>query len=352
MVGIGSSRTLVMAATLLCAAAASCGAPDLTYRQESGAASDASPDAPPDVSFDVSPDSDSATDSSPPEAGFDASADAAADSSTDALADSAADAVDDVPGDTEPDTLSDALDDPSLDSPADVGVDAPVCPAGMADVPRANLSVYCVDATEVRAGDYALWLATSPATLGQVPGCETNTDFTPAGSENGCSAATYDPVARPDDPVVCVDWCDATAYCASHGKRLCGDINGGPVAPNKFKNASADQWYRACSQGSTKPFPYGNTFVAASCNGAGYGADSLIAVQSAASCIGGYPGLYDMSGNAREWQDACDGAASDSSCRVRGGGYTDGMTALRCDADLAIPRLTRAANVGFRCCGQ
>ncbi len=36
----------------------------------------------------------------------------------------------------------------------------------------------------------------------------------------------YDPVATPDRPMVCLDWCAAYAFCAWSGKRLCGHSGG------------------------------------------------------------------------------------------------------------------------------
>ena len=368
---------LLAAATLLLIP--SCGAPDLTYRSnqpDAGADAfvEASADAPSDVSADTATSPDAPADASPDALG-DASADVpddlatmdqqseqpAADASdelpADAAADTAQEASSDATADSPADSPSDAPDDVAQDQQADSPIDAPpdappTCPVGMADVPQPNATIYCVDATEVRAADYEAWLATSPTTVGQPPGCEANADFTPASSQNGCTMTTWDPAGHPELPVVCVDWCDAFAYCAAQGKRLCGDIGGGNIAPNKYKNGSADQWYRACSKAGSISYPYGNAFVAASCNGAGYGANAAVAVGTPAGCVGGYAGLHDMSGNVQEWEDSCDGTVAGSQCRVRGGGFTDGIDALRCDADLVVSRMSYASNRGFRCCGQ
>ena len=68
-----------------------------------------------------------------------------------------------------------------------------------------------------------------------------------------------------DAPVTCIDWCDAHAYCAWAGKRLCGSIGGGPNIPSSVSIAGADQWYRACSHAGDHKFPYGDTYASGTC---------------------------------------------------------------------------------------
>ena len=116
---------------------------------------------------------------------------------------------------------------------------------------------YCVDSTEVRGSDYLEFLAATAGDAGgQAPECAWNASYQPSISAAG------------DAPVFGVDWCDARAYCAWAGKRLCGKIGGGPAPASVVNNAFSDEWYRACTKDGTRAFPYGNTRDPNACNGA------------------------------------------------------------------------------------
>src|SRR5262249_5767114 len=75
-------------------------------------------------------------------------------------------------------------------------------------------------------------------------------------------------------------------------------------------------------------------------------------VASRAQCQsrdGRYPGLFDLSGNVWEWEDACDDSSEGSVCWARGGaasapGYG------QCANPFPNGRLTSWDSVGFRCC--
>ncbi len=250
-------------------------------------------------------------------------------------------------------------------------VELPI-PAGAPGAP----GTYCIDHTEVTNQQYAAFLATNPDINAQPGFCKSwNTSFQPetlAGSDNCPSVtAVYDIQNKPQNPVACIDWCDAYAYCASVGKRLCGAFGGGAVAAGSGADAKKDEWYAACSAGGTLTYPYGNTFQPQACNTLDFGATGSVRVGLASACTGSatpYDFLYDMSGNVAEWEDACAGAAGASDvCYARGGFWNSynpsppsgTMTSAACNvapsalgtvSGVSLTRSRRSAEIGFRCC--
>ena len=205
---------------------------------------------------------------------------------------------------------------------------------------------YCIDETEVTQGQYSAWLSGAPS--GELAECEWNTDFSPT-----CG---WDPVGKANYPVVCVDWCDAYAYCKGVGKRLCGKRAGGANGFFDFANPGESQWYNACVSGAAgNVYPYGNAYEADTCNGVDHNIGATLAVGTMPGCqstAGGYEGVYDLSGNVWEWEDSCEDPTRESDCcRLRGDSNYDGVAHyLRCVYDGGGTRGVRSNDVGFRCC--
>jgi formylglycine-generating enzyme len=261
-------------------------------------------------------------------------------------------------------------------APADAGADAadatPFCEgtcgspscgncpdaATIANYDSFQAKNFNLDADEVTNATYAAFLAVNVDPASQPVFCAWNASFVPT--------AGWPATGKDDYPVAYVDWCDAFAYCAWAGRRLCGNIGGGPTAGAYRTNGDQSQWFRGCTGakgGSSSAgyiqYPYADTYDASACNGGGYGAGAPVPVGSATNCVGGLPGLFDMSGNVSEWEDSCgDLDRSDagpdagpiSNCAERGGSFEDDAGALECTASVVAARTTTAVNVGFRCC--
>ena len=119
----------------------------------------------------------------------------------------------------------------------------------------------------------------------------------------------------------------AAAACVAAGKRLC----------------AADEWFAACEGRDENSFPYGDGFVEDRCND--HGSAGPLETGSFEECEGGYPGLFDMSGNVAELIAEC----PTEPCRIRGGSYTAREADLRCTADYEATE-HRLPYTGFRCC--
>lgn len=218
---------------------------------------------------------------------------------------------------------------------------------------------YCIDRTEVTRAAYQAFLDTNPDPASMPAPCEWKTSHEPRASGQNCEPKHYEPSLKPTHPVVCIDWCDAKAFCEQTGKRLCGRPGGGKAPFDLPSSASHNEWYHACSDGGSRAFPYGSEFNPTACFSDSYdpgvGADAdPVAVGSLPGCEGPEPGLFDLSGNVMEWEDSCEKSPDPSAdqCHDRGGSFWD--DAVRCDA-LGPPWHTRSyfnKNIGFRCCAD
>ena len=268
----------------------------------------------------------------------DAGSDAAEQQPDATLEDSGDAATRDAPSDAVSDAVSDANEGAAI-------MDAEPCP-GEAGPIAVRVGAFCIDRTEVTRGQYHRFVEAGVDAKAQPASCAWNATFVPVGG----------PLA-PDLPVTYIDWCDAYAYCAWAGKRLCGAIGGGANDPADYANAARSEWFHVCSHDNDgqHAYPYGPTYDnGLLCNDANRDAGSVTAAGSLPGCQGGFPGVFDMSGNVWEWEDSCEAGAAeagtDDACRLRGGPFNLGVANTRCNVDHANARTFATANVGFRCC--
>jgi hypothetical protein len=266
-----------------------------------------------------------------------------------------------LPGITAPDASSGDAGTTSTTEPADGGTTSDTTGAaseatgdpgpcqdvcgtpGCGACPDADMVAYpgfSIGAREVSNGEYQQFLAAEQDPAMQPDECAWNDDYTPASW----------PASDPKLPVVDIDWCDARAYCAWAGQRLCGAISGGPASPLEIVDPSENQWYRACSNGDYRPYPYGYFYNKLACNGADALLGGLLGVGLLPGCAPPGVGVFDLSGNVWEWVDSCFGDGPDAECMRRGGSFYSDPSALRCDVLSTRPRSTAVHYVGIRCC--
>jgi sulfatase modifying factor 1 len=267
-----------------------------------------------------------------------------------------------VPGDSSSggnEATSGAQDAADAQSSGDAEGGTPsACPSGMIPVPAPGSTTpsFCIDSTEVTCEAYGMFLAAAnpPASGSQITECAWNTTYDPGGLGSGNVAAAG------------LNWCDAYAYCAWAGKRLCGAVGGGAYTfTNDYPapSPSPSEWYSACSMGGMKTFPYGNQYEPLYCNGAPLDAGGPIAVATLPDCVGGYAMLFDMSGNVSEFLDSC-ATVPDTSCGTGpdcdlcllvGGGFqsgADGGGNIECGYANQVYRKGEYVDNGFRCCAD
>ncbi len=239
--------------------------------------------------------------------------------------------------------------------PKDAGApDAPIepCPAGrgptMIAIGDGGDGGFCIDSTEVTNAQYDAFLAATD-------GGEVDAGGLPIECTTIAMFATFqrrdavgNPItaaAPPNNPVTFVEWCAAVGYCGWAGKRLCArrPMLGAPG------DAGREEWLRACSADFTRRYPYGAALVPSACNQGNASGGAVEEAGARAGCVGGFPGLFDMSGNASEWIDYCDAVGN---CTLAGGYYGTPDGGATCRAAEVASLTTRSDSLGFRCCAS
>jgi formylglycine-generating enzyme required for sulfatase activity len=229
------------------------------------------------------------------------------------------------------------------------------CPMGMITIPIQGGGSYCIDSDEITYDEYDDFVVANPTNLPVPVGCEWNNPGM-IGGEGYIPVMNWPPVANPntavnyrDKPVAYVDWCDAYAYCEWKGRKLCGQIGDSaqiPFTGTDYVNENEDQWYNACSASGTNVFPYGQAYLSNKCATLGVPYNT----SASSPCLGGFSGLYNMSGNVAEWEASCGDLGAGTQCRLRGGGYNASGSDAQCNANRVAPIASKTGDVGFRCC--
>jgi hypothetical protein len=106
----------------------------------------------------------------------------------------------------------------------------------------------------------------------------------------------------------------------------------------------ADVWVTACQGSSQSQYPYGNLYEARRCNDKSLAVGGPLLTGERVSCEGGYPGLFDMSGNRSEW--------TATGYRLFGGYYGSTPAELECGSFTVHCPVCSIGSAGFRCCRE
>jgi formylglycine-generating enzyme required for sulfatase activity len=221
-------------------------------------------------------------------------------------------------------------------------VEAPgitACPDGMVTVPggtfrmgerkdTVTVATFCMDANEVTVARYAACVSARRCSAEHLREVAFDASFRPSDDCN------YGVVGREDHPVNCVDWTQASAFCAAQNARL----------------PSEEEWEWAARGGARgTTYPWGNDAPDKQLCWQGEGKS-----RRRSTCpVGSFPagdgpfGIHDLGGNVLEWTQS----EYNPYARVHRGGYwggTDPASVRAAERGYGPPSL-RTAGLGFRC---
>ena len=189
-----------------------------------------------------------------------------------------------------------------------------------------EVSDFSIDETEVTMGAYDLCIR---AGMCVAPPC-----------------SSWQPTTKANWPVACVNWFEASSYCAWLGKRL----------------PTEAEWEIAAHGNTGFIYPWGDQTP--DCTRANFSLCSFNSTQAARTFIAGASvfNAHDMAGNVGEWVfdwhgpyegpppvPNPTGPPTGTLRVVRGGDYSSGTVAIRASHRVPIDPNTRVDDIGFRC---
>ncbi len=196
------------------------------------------------------------------------------------------------------------------------------CPAGMALVPggkmtlttpkrELNVASICVDVSETTADEYAACVKTGKC----------STDFLTCAPQH-----TYGTEGKGNHPINCVDFAQATSYCAAQSKRL----------------LTNEEWEYTSRGAEARTYPWGNDKPSDQLCWSGVSLHTGTC-PVASSPKGDSPqGIHDLAGNVFEWTTKKDDARTPTR-DGRGGSWKDGA------AELVRPARPGSFETSYRC---
>lgn len=264
--------------------------------------------------------------------------------------------------------------------PEDLG-----CPSGLPGAELVRLQtqegvVFCMDQREVTWGEYDAFLTAKRGDVsGQPPECSWNRGYEPeyyVPNDTNYTSTKCEEAVRPvskDAAANCLDFCDALAYCAWAGKRLCGAVgvkaaDGGVML---FEDAGVDltkpttEYGYACTQGGTTKYPYGDDYEAARCDAFFWGrpdagAPPAVGAVEGNPCHGARPPfdqIYGLVGAMDQWSGLCrvnqqPVGPPTLSCMIAGA-YPSVSDVPGCLEDVGTTgAASKSASIGLRCCAD
>jgi formylglycine-generating enzyme len=249
---------------------------------------------------------------------------------------------------------------------------------------KAQGDAFCIDATETTQKEYRVF----QNEVGQAPSKYDSDAYCQVNNANGYAPQLSPPrddqspacglpdlwtAGKTDDrPATCVDWCDASAYCAWAGKRLCGMRDGARGTTDMVLDAKGDptfvaspslssEWVEACSQGEPAKAaevaqPEGCVLPARE---DAPESSTLVDVGGRDTCRGTtppYDQVSELAGNVEEWTAECEVgklAEGQPLCLARGPNPFDRVRVAGACASAAPHGVRRAGSrTGFRCCAD
>jgi len=217
------------------------------------------------------------------------------------------------------------------------------CPPGMVMIPGGSFTMtstskdyalfpFCLDRTEVTTAAYRA--CSKLGRCGPTPTQVNWTSITDADRAQYSKACNGDLSGRDDHPINCVDWLQATAYCASIGARL----------------PTEEEWEWAARGGSfAYTYPWGNVEPKDQLCWSG------VKVRDDTCPVGAFPegdnpwGVHDLAGGVVEFTSSKYLLTFDE-YTLRGGAWASSAPTAVAAADrYGISTTDRRAGIGFRC---